>query len=163
MMSAPRVHLFGGRMTKFLTVMTFIGLSAFKSHANIDDLKNLASAVTQLRQLVTEMEAVYNKGQIKGDVRVINALNARTSEVLKYCNVIEANFARVAPIEVLTARQEARERSITKAESLIESSVGGALLSAQSGLIRNLENTKYCLGLTSRLAIRANISQETTP
>jgi hypothetical protein len=150
-------------MTKFLTAMTLIGLFAFKSYANVDDLKNLAEAVTQLRQLVTEMDTLYNKGQIKGDVKVIVALNLRTSEVLKYCAVIEGNFAKVAPPEVLTARQEARDRSIMKAESLLDTNISAALLSAQSGLVRNLENTKYCLGLTSRLAIRANISQGTNP
>ncbi|MCM2352762.1 MAG: hypothetical protein NDI63_04030 [Pseudobdellovibrio sp.] len=145
-------------MTKFLTAMTIIGLFAFKSFAGFGDLQNLAEAIAQFKQVITEMETIYNKGQIQGNVVVISKMNARTAEVLKYCQVIEAKFAQKAP-DVLTRKQEARNRAIEKAESLLDAS-DVELRAAQVGLVRNLETTKYCLGLTSQLhtAIRASVS-----
>lgn len=148
-------------MTKFLTAMTIIGLFAFKSFAGFGNLQNLAEAIAQFKQVITEMEVIYNKGVIKGDVIVIKKMNARTTEVLKYCQVIENQFAQKAP-EVLAKKQEAKNRLIERAESLLDAS-DVELRAAQVELVRNLETTKYCLGLTSQLhtAIRASISSNT--
>lgn len=148
-------------MTKFLTAMTIIGLFAFKSFAGFNDLQNLAEAIAQFKQVITEMETIYNKGQIQGELAVIKKTNARTAEVLKYCQVIEAQFAKKAP-EILTRKQDARNRLIEKAESLLDSG-DAEMRAAQVELVRNLEMTKYCLGLTSQLhtAIRSSISQGT--
>lgn len=153
-----KVHLFGGRMTKFLTALTIIGLVAFKSFAGFDGLQNLAEAIAQFKQVITEMEVIYNKGAIQGNLIVIKKMNARTAEVLKYCQVIEDKFAQKAP-DVLSRKQEAKNRAIEKAESLLDAS-DVELRAAQVELVRNLETTKYCLGLTSQLhtAIRASIS-----
>ncbi|MES2803226.1 MAG: hypothetical protein V4654_12085 [Bdellovibrionota bacterium] len=147
-------------MTKFLTVMTIFGLFAFKSYAlDLNDLKNLAEATAQFKQSVQEMEAVYDKGVIKADIIELKKINAHTTEVLKYCQVIETKFQQKAP-EVLTRKQEARNRAIEKAESLLDAA-DTDLRSAQVDFIKGLETAKYCLGLTSQMAasIRASISQ----
>lgn len=154
---ASKMHLFGGRMTKFLTAMTIIGLFAFQSFAG-DDLKNLAEAITQFKQVITQMETIYNKGQIQGDLTVIKKINTRTTQVLKYCQIVETKFAQKAPF-VLMRRQESKNRAIGKAESLLDAS-DTELHTAQVTLVRNLETAKYCLGLTSQLStsIRASVS-----
>lgn len=148
-------------MTKFLTAMTIIGLFAFKGFAGFDGLQNLAEAIAQFKQVITEMETIYNKGTIQGNVVVLKKMNTRAAEVLKYCQVIENQFAQKAP-EVLAKKQDARNRLIEKAESLLDGS-DVELRAAQVELVRNLETTKYCLGLTSQLhtAIRASISSNT--
>lgn len=147
-------------MTKFLTVMTIFGLFAFKSYGlNIDDLKNLAEAIAQFKQSVQTMESVYDKGVIKADLIALKKINESTTAVLKYCQVVETKFQAKAP-EVLARKQEARNRAIDKAESLLDAS-DTDLRSAQVDFVRGLETAKYCLGLTSQMAasIRASISQ----
>lgn len=147
-------------MTKFLTVMTIFGLLAFKSYAlDLNDLKNLAEAITQFKQSIQEMESVYEKGQIKANLVTLKKINVHTTEILKYCQVIETRFQAKAP-EVLGRKQEARNRAIEKAESLLDAS-DAELRAAQVDFVRGLETTKYCLGLTSQMAasIRASISQ----
>lgn len=147
-------------MTKFLTVMTIFGLFAFKSYGlNMDDLKNLAEAIAQFKQSVQQMETVYDKGVIKADLVALKKINSSTAVVLKYCQVIETKFQAKAP-EVLARKQEARNRAIEKAESLLDAS-DADLRSAQVDFVRGLETAKYCLGLTSQMAasIRASISQ----
>jgi len=147
-------------MTKFLTVMTIFGLFAFKSYGlNMDDLKNLAEAIAQFKQSVQQMESVYDKGQIKADLMALKKINTSTAAVLKYCQTIETKFQQKAP-EVLARKQEARNRAIEKAESLLDAS-DADLRAAQVDFVRGLETAKYCLGLTSQMAasIRASISQ----
>lgn len=147
-------------MTKFLTVMTIFGLLAFKSYGlDMNDLKNLAEAIAQFKQSVQSMEAVYDKGVIKADLIALKKINTHTAEVLKYCQTIEVKFQAKAP-EVLSRKQEARNRAIEKAESLLDAT-DADLRAAQVDFIRGLETAKYCLGLTSQMAasIRASISQ----
>lgn len=147
-------------MTKFLTVMTIFGLIAFKSYGlGLDSLKNLAQAMTQFKQVIQEMEAVADKGAIKANLSTLVKMNSRTNEALKYCQVMEAQFQEKAP-EVLARKQEARNRAIEKAESLLDAS-DTELYSAQVDFVRGLETAKYCLGLSSQMAasIRASISQ----
>lgn len=151
-------------MTKFLTVMTFIGLFAFKSQANLGDLQDLAAAITQFRQVITEMDSIYMKGEFKKGLKDITLMNARVNEALKYCSRIEGSFARKAPNapDILEKRQAARNVSIEKQISLLDVNASEDLRSAQITLVSNLENAKYCLGLTSQLhtAIRASIGSQ---
>ena len=147
-------------MTKFLTAMTIFGLIAVKSYGlDLDSLKNLAQAIAQFKQVVQEMEAVVDKGVIKANLSTLVKINTRTNEVLKYCQVMETKFQSKAP-EVLARKQEARNRAIEKAESLLDAS-DSELHTAQVDFVRGLETAKYCLGLSSQMAasIRASISQ----
>lgn len=147
-------------MTKFLTVMTIFGLFSFKGYAvDLDSLQNLGQAITQFKQVVQEMESINDKGVIKTDLARLTKINGRAAEALKYCQAMETKFQQKAP-EVLARRQEARNRAIEKAESLLDAN-DTDLRMAQVDFVRGLETAKYCLGLSSQMAasIRASISQ----
>lgn len=143
-------------MTKFMTVMTVFGVFALNCYANdMASLQNISMTISQFRGIVTQLEPAYNKGQIKGNAIALNRLNQKASETLRSCEVVEYNFQEKAP-EILARKQEARNRAILKAESLLDAT-DATLRMEQMSLVRNLENAKYCLGLTGH--VRASIAE----
>lgn len=151
------VRLIGGRMMKFMTVVTIFGLFVFKSYAlDLNDLQNMKNTVDQFQQVVSELETTYNKGQVKADLAVLGKINARASEILQFCGVVEKRFQEKSA-DLLAKKQEARDRMINKAVSLLDSSDAN-LLAAQTLFIQNYETAKYCLGLSGQ--VRASMAQK---
>lgn len=145
-------------MAKHMTLVTLIGLLSFNCFADFSSLREIADVYSQFKTVNIQLDSVYNKGQILGDKVALDRLNMAATEVLNNCQKIENKFLEKAP-EILTRRQESKNRAIELSESLLNST-DPELRKSQVQLIRNFETSKYCLVLTNQLhtAIRASTS-----
>ncbi|AZZ36626.1 hypothetical protein CIK05_07430 [Bdellovibrio sp. qaytius] len=138
-------------MTKFLTVMTILGLVAFKSYgADLQSLAQKMEQFKQVKQTIQEMESVYDNGSIKLNVKNLRELNDRAMQSLGSCQKTEAEFQAKAP-EVLSNKITGRERAFNQAKSLLDTRNDADMRTAQENFVRVLVTAKYCLGLTSQI------------